>query len=65
MLIQLGKHCTDVEVSICLDLGSLEAGLNGQSSLQEVEGSSHLANASVVTSHVIEGHCLAKLVILA
>ena len=65
MLIQLGKHCTDVEVSICLDLGSLETGLNGQSSLQEVEGSSHLSNASVVACHVIEGHCLTKLIVLA
>ena len=33
--------------------------------MQEVEGSSHLADAAVVARHVVEGHGLAKLVVLA
>ena len=49
---------------ICLDLGSLQPRLDCKGSLEEVESSSHLTDASVVTSHVIEGHSLAEFIVL-
>lgn len=65
MLVELREHGTDVEMSVCLDFGALQPRLDRQGTLQEVQGGAHLTNAAVVARHVVEGHCLAKLVVLA
>ena len=65
VLIELGENCTYVQVGVCLDLGPLQASLDRQCLLQEVEGSTHFANSSIVTSHVIESHRHAELISLA
>ena len=52
-------------MSVRLDLRPLQSRLNRQSSLKEVQSRSHLPDASVVACHVIEGHGLTKLVVLA
>jgi hypothetical protein len=65
MLIKLGEYCTNVQVGVCLDLGPLQTGLNGQSLLEEVECGTHLPDSSIVTSHIIESHCHAQFVGLA
>ena len=49
-------------MSISLCFWSLKPRLDGQCSLQKVERSSHLTNASIVASHIVESHCLSKLV---
>jgi hypothetical protein len=45
-------------VSIGLDFGLLESRFDSQSTLEEVKSSSHLANSTVVTGHVVVGHGL-------
>jgi hypothetical protein len=59
VLVKLREDSADVEMSISLDLGLLESGLNGESTLQEVKSSSHLSNSAVVTSHIVISHGLA------
>tara|TARA_B110000285_G_C15066482_1_gene585434 strand:- start:751 stop:948 length:198 start_codon:yes stop_codon:yes gene_type:complete len=58
VLVELGEDSTYVKVSISLNLGLLKSGFNSQSTLEEVEGGSHLADSTVVTSHVVVGHSL-------
>jgi hypothetical protein len=58
MLVELREDGTDVKVSIGLDFGLLESRFDSQSTLEEVKGSSHLANSTVVTGHVVVGHGL-------
>lgn len=65
VLVQLGENRTDVQMGVRLHLRSLQLGLNRECLLQEVEGRAHLADPAVVASHVIEGHGLSKLVVLA
>ena len=62
VLIQLTQDGADVQMSVGLGFWSLQSRLDGQSSLQEVERSPHLANPPVVAGHVVEGHGLAELV---
>lgn len=65
VLVQLGQDGANVQMSVRLDLRSLQSRLDCQSPLKEVQCRAHLANASVVAGHVIEGHGLAELVVLA
>ena len=65
VLVQLREHRTDVQVRVSLDLGSLQPRLNRECPLQEVEGGAHFADAAIVASHVVEGHCLSQLVVFA
>ena len=65
MLVQLRKHCADVKMGICLNLWSLQSCFDGESFLEEVKGSSHLANSTIIASHVVEGHCHAEFVRIA
>ena len=65
VLVQLRENGTDVQVSVCLDLGLLEARFDRESTLEEIQGGPHLPNTSVVASHIVEGHGLAELVVLA
>ena len=65
VLVQLGQDGANVQMSVRLDLRSLQSRLDRQSPLKEVQSRSHLANASVVAGHVIEGHGLAEFVVLA
>jgi hypothetical protein len=58
MLVELREDGTDVKVSIGLDFGLLESRFDSQSTLEEVKSSSHLANSTVVTGHVVVGHGL-------
>ena len=64
MLVELGKHSTDVQVSVGLDLGSLQPRLDRQGALQEIQCRAHLTNTAVVACHVIECHSLAQFVVL-
>ena len=64
MLVELGKHSTDVQVSVSLDLGTLQPRLDRQGALQEVQRRAHLTDAAVVACHVVECHSLAKLIVL-
>ena len=48
-----------------LHFWSLQLCLNSKCLLQEVEGGPHLSNSAVVASHIVVGHCLAELVVLA
>ena len=65
VLVELGEHGANVEVGVRLNLRALQTGLNGKCTLQKVESGSHFADATVVARHVIEGHSLAELVVLA
>ena len=65
VLVELGEHGANIEVGVCLNLRTLETGLNGECALQKVEGGSHFADATVVARHVVEGHSLAEFVVLA
>ncbi len=62
MLIKLTQHSANVQVSVCLDLGSLQAGLDCEGLLQKVQCSAHLPNTSIVACHVVECHGHAQLV---
>ena len=62
VLVELTEDRANVEVGVCLDLGSLKSGLDGQRLLQEVQGSAHLADATVVAGHVVESHRHTKLI---
>lgn len=50
-------------MGISLSFWSLKSRLNGQGSLQKVEGRSHFANPPVVASHVVKGHGLTQFVV--
>ena len=50
---------------IGLDLGLLQTRFDSKSTLEEVERCTHLSNTAVVASHVVEGHGLTELVVLA
>lgn len=65
VLIQLGQHSADVQVRVRLYLGPLKLRLDGQRLLKEVQRRPHFADPTVVASHIVEGHRLAKLIILA
>jgi len=65
MLIQLGKHRADVKMGVSLRFGSLQTAFNGESSLQKIEGGPHLTNPAIVARHVVEGHGLPQLIVLA
>lgn len=52
-------------MGIRLNLGSLQLSLDCERLLQEVECRAHLADPAVVASHVVVGHGLAELVVLA
>lgn len=65
VLVQLRQDSANVQVGVSLDLGSLQARLNRERPLEEVQGCAHLSNAAIVASHVVEGHGLSKLVVLA
>ena len=64
VFVQLREYGTNVQMSVSLDLWALQSRLNRQCPLQEVQGSSHLANTAVVARHVVEGHGLAQFVVL-
>jgi hypothetical protein len=64
VLVELRENRANVQVSVCLDLGSLQARLNRESPLQEGKSKSHFADTSVVAGHVVESHSLSKLVVL-
>ena len=63
VLVKLRENCTDVQMSVSLDLWALEPRFNSKSSLQEVKSSAHFANPTIVAGHVVEGHSLTKLVV--
>lgn len=63
MLIQLRQHGANVQVGISLSFWSLKSRLNGQGSLQKVEGCSHFADPPVIASHVVESHGLTQFVV--
>ena len=63
VLIELRENCTDVQMSVSLNLRALEPRFNRKSSLQEVKSSAHFANSTIVACHVVESHSLAKLVV--
>lgn len=65
MLVQLRQDGANVQMSVSLDLRSLQSRLDCQGTLEEVECSAHLSYASIVTGHVIECHGLSKLVVFA
>ena len=65
MLVQLRKHGADVQMSVSLDLGSLQSALNREGPLQKVESSSHFSNSTIVAGHVVESHSLSEFVIFA
>jgi hypothetical protein len=48
-----------------LHFGPLKLRLDCQSLLEEVQRRPHFADPTVVASHIVEGHRLAKLIILA
>ena len=50
---------------VCLDFWSLKTRFDCQGSLKEIQSCPHLSNASVIASHVVEGHCLTEFVVLA
>jgi hypothetical protein len=63
VLIKLGKHSANIQMSISLNLWSLQLSLDGERLLQEVKCRSHFADPAVVARHIVEGHCLAEFVI--
>ena len=65
VLVKLRENRANVKMSIGLDLRSLQTRLNSECTLQEVQGGAHLSNTSIVASHIVEGHSLAELVVLA
>lgn len=65
VLVELGENRTDVQMGVGLDFGTLKSRLNRQGSLQKVERCAHLSNTAVVAGHVVEGHSLTKLIVLA
>ena len=65
MLVQLREDRANIQVRISLSLGPLQTALNGKRALQEVERCAHLADSSIVASHVVECHGLTELVGLA
>lgn len=65
VLVELGEDGTNIQMRIRLRFGSLESAFDGEGSLQKVKGSSHFTDSSVVAGHVVEGHGLAELVVLA
>lgn len=65
MLVQLTEHCADVEVGVRLDFGSLQTRFDSKCLLKEIESGAHLANATVIASHVVESHCHSELISLA
>lgn len=65
MLVKLRQYGTDIQMRICLDLGSLQPRFNRESPLQEVERCTHFSNTAIVASHVVEGHRLTKFIVLA
>ena len=65
MLVQLRQDGANVQMSVSLDLRSLQSRLDCQGTLEEVECSAHLSYASIVAGHVIECHGLSKLVVFA
>ena len=50
-------------MSISLNLRFLKTRLNSKSSLEEIEGSSHFSDSSVVTGHIVVRHCLSQFII--
>lgn len=64
MLVQLRENSTDVQVSVGLNLWSLQTRFDCQSSLKEVKSDFHLVYPTVVACHVVVGHGLAKFIIL-
>ena len=65
VLVELGEHGADIKVGIGLSFRSLQSTLDRQCPLQEVEGGPHFTDSPVVAGHVVEGHCLTELVVLA
>lgn len=63
VLVELGEYGADIEVGIRLDFWTLQARLNSERALQEVEGGAHFTNAAIVARHVIEGHGLTELIV--
>lgn len=52
-------------MGVSLDLWLLKSRFNSERSLEEVQGGPHFADSPVVTSHVVEGHGLPQLIVLA
>lgn len=65
MLVQLREDRANVEMSVGLDLGSLQSCLDGQRLLEKVESRAHLSDPTIIASHIVEGHRHPQLVRLA
>ena len=51
-------------MGVRLGFWSLKPALDSESPLQEIESGPHFSDSPVVASHIIESHCLSKLVVL-
>lgn len=65
VLVELGQDGANVQMCVGLNLRALKARLNGERALQEVKSGAHFADTAIVASHIVKGHGLAELVVLA
>ena len=49
MLVKLRQNCTNVQMGVCLSFWFLQARLNSEGSLEEVQGSAHFADSKGVS----------------
>jgi len=63
MLVELTENSTNIQMRVSLYFGPLKFGFNRKGLLQEIQSGAHFTNAAVITSHIVECHGLAELIV--